>query len=107
MATNRLQYLRKMRLEDKSYSIEELSKISGVPVAGLRSVYRRGLGAHASNLESVRLKGSYAKNPDTRKFPAALRLSAPQWGMARVYSFLNRGQTYKTADADIARKYGY
>jgi hypothetical protein len=27
--------------------------------------------------------------------------------MARVYSFLNKGKTYKTADADIAKDYNY
>ena len=107
MATHRLSYLRKMGLQDRAYSISELSKISGVPVAGLTAVYRRGLGAHRSNLESVRLKGTFAKNADTKTFPASARLSAPQWAYARVYSFLDKGRTYETTDSDIAKKYNY
>lgn len=107
MATNRIQFLRKKGLDtNKSYSIHELAKIANVSEAALNAVYRRGLGAHRSNLESVRLK-DFSKNPDTKKYPASSRLSASQWGFARIYSFLNRGKTYKTADADIAAMYGY
>ena len=62
------------------------------------------MGAWGNNPESVRLKGSYAKDPNMTKFPRAARLSAPQWAMARVYSFLNKGKTYKTADSDLAGK---
>jgi len=107
MITNKQMYLKKMGLEDRSYSLPELSAISGLPLKALNAVHSRGLGAHSSNLESVRLKGSFKKNPDTGKFPAASRLSASQWAMARVYSFLNKGRTYETADSDIAKKYKY
>lgn len=74
-----------------------------MPIAALREVYNRGLGAHASNPQSVRLL-DYSKNPNMR-IPMSQRLSAPQWAMARIYAFVNKGKTYKTADKDIAQKY--
>ena len=80
----------------KSYSISELATISGIPKRILDEVYRRGLGAHG-NLASVRLKGTFEKNPDTIRFPKEARLSAPQWGSARLFSFINRGKTFYTA----------
>lgn len=107
METNRIQFLRKKGLDaSKSYSISELAKIADVPEPALNAVFRRGIGAYKSNLESVRLK-DFSKNPDIKKYPASARLSPEQWAYARLYSFLNRGKTYKTADADIARMYGY
>lgn len=105
MSTNREQFLKKYGLPtSESYSIDELSKISDVPIEILNSVYRRGLGAARSNLSSVRLK-DFTKNTDTKSFPASARLSPSQWASARVYSFLNKGKTYYTADADLAAKY--
>jgi hypothetical protein len=107
MATNRIQYLRKNNMDpDKSYSIGELAKVSGLPVSALQRVYERGEGAYSNNLGSVRLV-DFSKNPDTQRFGANKRLSMAQWSMARVYSFLNKGKTYKTADADIAKDYNY
>lgn len=89
----------------ESLSIEQVSKLSNVPVAALKEVYSRGLGAAKSNPESIRVKGTFAKNPSLASVPRSGRLSAPQWAMARIYSFVNHGKTYKTTDADIARKY--
>lgn len=107
MATHRQKYLKKMGLDPKeSYSLNELSKVSGVPVSILQEVYNRGIGAHA-NLASVRLKKDFSKNPDTKKYPASARLSKEQWASARVYSFLNKGTTYKTTDSDLAKKANY
>jgi hypothetical protein len=94
-----------MNLEDKSYGLSELSKISGVSKSILQQVYNRGIGAYG-NLGSVRLL-DFSKNPDTSKFPAEDRLSKEQWAMARVYSFLNKGTTYKTTDSDLAEKANY
>jgi len=106
--TNREAYLRKKGLPlDKSYSIDELAKISGVKKSILEEIAKRGRGAHSTNLRSVRIEGTFKKNPDLRKFPATKRLSAEQWAIARIYSFLNKGTTYFTADADLAKKSGY
>ena len=107
MATHRIRYLKKMGLDPKeSYSLNELAKVSGVPVSILQEVYNRGTGAY-SNLGSVRLKKDFSKNPDTTKYPASARLTKQQWSSARVYSFLNKGTTYKTTDSDLAKKANY
>lgn len=106
MATHRQRYLKKLGLDsNKSYSIEELAKVSKVPVKALEEVYSRGEGAYSSNPESVRVKETFEKNPSLKKVPINKRLSMAQWAMARVYSFLNKGTTYKTTDKDIALKY--
>ena len=105
--THRLQVLKRLGLPpDTSLSITELARLTKIPVAALREVYKRGEGAYSSNLGSVRLKSDFSKNPDVGRFPASARLSMAQWAMARVFSFVNKGKTYATADADIARKYG-
>jgi hypothetical protein len=105
--TNRTSYLKKVKLDpNESYSISDLSKVSKVPVSILQQVYNRGIGAHKSNLGSVRLKKDFSKNP-SRSITEAQRLSPEQWAMARVYSFLNKGTTYKTTDKDLALKAGY
>jgi hypothetical protein len=106
MATNRLQFFKKHGIpSSESLSIEQIARLAKVPVAALREVYDRGLGAH-SNLQSVRLI-DFSKNPDIKAFPRSKRLSAPQWAYARVYSFVNKGKTYRTADNDIAKKYNF
>ena len=106
MATHRQRYLKKVGLDsNKSYSLEELAKVSKVPLQALKDVYSRGEGAYSSNPESVRVKGTFAKNPSLAQVPISGRLTMAQWAMARVYSFLNKGTTYKTTDKDIAVKY--
>lgn len=85
-ATHRTRFLKKMGLPDKSYSIEELAKISGIPKATLQEVYNRGIGAYKTNPTSVRMKGTFKKNVDA---PMSQKLSKEQWAMARLYSFLN------------------
>jgi len=87
--THRMNVLKKFNLEDKSYSLIELSKISKIPIDILQQVYNRGIGAYKTNLKSVRLKGSYIKNVDA---PPSQKLSKEQWAIARVYSFID---TYK------------
>lgn len=104
--THRQQVLKKFNLpKDTSLSLEELSKLSKIPLAGLQEVYNRGIGAYKSNPESVRLKGSFKKNVNA---PLSMKLSKEQWAMARVYSFINKSpKTYGKADKDIAEKYKY
>jgi len=57
---------------------------SGIPKSILEQVYRRGAAAWA-----------------TGHRPGATR---EQWAMARVNSFITKGKTYSTADADLAKK---
>ncbi len=101
--THRESVLRKLRLPTTaSPSLEELARLTGVSKSILQQVYNRGVGAWKSNPQSVRLKGSFAKNPSAT-IPRSARLPKEMWAMARVYSFLDKGRTYSTADADLAR----
>ena len=102
--THRESLLRKLGLPMTAHpSMDVLARMTGVPRAILQQVYNRGVGAWKSNPQSVRIKGSFAKNPDMARYPISSRLSKEQWAMGRVMSFLDRGRTYYTADADLAR----
>jgi hypothetical protein len=82
-----------------------MSLLSKIPLRALQEVYNRGTGAWKNNISSVRLKKDFSKNPDTSKYPRAARLTKEAWSYARVYSFIDRGTTFHTADSDIAKKY--
>ena len=90
---------------DTHYSLSELAHIMDVPEKALQEVYNRGVGAWKNNISSVRLKKDFTKNPNVSKYPRSARLPKEMWAMARVFSFLDKGTTYTTADADIAKKY--
>lgn len=77
-----------------------------VPTVGVRTleeVYARGVAAHKTNPESVRMQGSFKKDPSA---PLSKKLSAEQWGHARVYAFLNKltGPEALNHDTDLLRK---
>lgn len=97
--TNKTLFLEKYNLPNQSYSLQEISKITEIPLKILQESYNRGIGAHTTNLESVRLN-NFSKNPDTKKYPASKRLSKEQWAMARVYSMIMG----KRADPDLQEK---
>ena len=102
MPTHREQVLRHLGLPlDTSLSIKELAKLIKIPEAALQEVYNRGIGAWKSNPASVRLL-SGEKNYSTSR---AGKMSKEQWAYGRIFSFLNRGKTFYTTDADIAKKY--
>lgn len=84
--THRGEFLKKNKLEDKGYSLSELSGISKISLKTLQEVYNRGIGAYNTNPESVRMKGTFKKGVSA---PMSMKLSKEQWAMARVYSFLN------------------
>ena len=65
-------------------SLEEKAEATGVPVRFLKESFLRGKSAWR-----------------TGHRPGATQ---EQWGYARVSSFLLKGKTYHTADADIARR---
>ena len=90
---------------DTHPSLADLAKKSGYPKSALQEVYNRGVGAWKNNISSVRLKSDFSKNPNMGKYPRSARLPKEQWAMARVYSFIDKGTTYHTADSDIARRY--
>jgi hypothetical protein len=105
MTTHREQYLKKIGLDAKQgYSLDILAYVSGVPKAILQQVFNRGVGARLTNPQSVRVASTGKKNNSTSLVG---KMSGEQWGMARVYSFLNKGNTYKTTDADLARQAKY
>ena len=60
------------------------AKASGISKSVLDKVYARGLAAWR-----------------TGHRPGA---TSHQWAMARVYSFITKGKTWSTADADLAKK---
>jgi hypothetical protein len=75
---------------DKSLSLKEIAKLSGMPIKALQEVYNRGIGAYKTNPESVK----------------PMVQSKEQWAMGRVYSFvMRRATTFGKADKDIAKKY--
>ena len=71
-------------------SLEEISKLSGMPKAALQEVFDKGVGAYKTNPSSVR--------PSVN--------SPEQWAFGRVYSFaMKRKTTFGGADKHIAEKY--
>ena len=107
MSTNREKFLKKNKMPvNQSYSLAEIAKIAKMPVEALNEVYSRGEGAYSSNPQSVRVKGTFAKNPSLKAVPVSGRLSMAQWSFARVYSFvMKRKTTFGGADKSIAIKY--
>lgn len=65
-------------------SVAEIAKATGISKSILDQVYNRGMAAWR-----------------TGHRPGA---SQHAWGMARVHSFVLKGKTWRTADADLARK---
>jgi hypothetical protein len=94
MPTHRENFLKKHGLPtSESYSLKELSKISGVKLSILQEVYNRGIGAYKTQGISVRMKGTFKKGVDA---PMSMKLSKEQWGFARVYSFLDGSKKHDT-----------
>ncbi len=67
---------------------DDISRLTKIPMKILDEVYYRGIGAYKTNPKSVR--------PNVK--------SKEMWAMARVYAFVMKGKTYKTADKDLADK---
>ena len=65
-------------------SLEDRSKVTGVPLKEIKESFNRGMAAWR-----------------TGHRPGATQ---QQWGYARVDSFLTCGKTYHTTDSDLARK---
>lgn len=95
--TRKQNVLKRYGLPDDSYSKEDLSKITKVPLKIIQEVYNRGIGAYKTNPESVRIKGTFKKGPA----PMSQKLSKEQWAMARVYSFLDGNPKH---DSDLREK---
>lgn len=85
-------------------TLNELSNFFDVPVSIMNEVISRGRGAYGNNLKGVRLLSTGEKGVNA---PRSAKMSINQWSRARLYSFLDKGRTYQTADADLARKAGF
>jgi hypothetical protein len=81
-------------------NVEGLSKATGIPQEILQEVYNRGVGAFKTNPTSVRMKGTFKKNVNA---PMSQKLSKEQWGLARVYSFIDKNPKH---DQDLQNKIG-
>jgi hypothetical protein len=105
MKTNKQEFNKRHGFKlNESHSMEELSKISGFPIDILLKVDDRGQGAWSTNLRSVRTKGTFKKNQD---LPRSQKLSAQQWGISRVYAFINKFEKgyIPNHDVDLLREY--
>ena len=71
--------------KDTEHTLRELKDLRGVPMKIMKEVEKRGKGAYANNLGSVRLN-DFSKNDDLRK--GASKRSMEQWSKARIYAFL-------------------
>ena len=107
--THKSEFLRRHNIRERSLSLEEISAISGVSLSDLKEIDLRGRGAWKTNIKSVRMKGTFEKDVDA---PRSQKLSAEQWGIARVYAFVNKLDKIKEGkqkrlnqDCDIAKKY--
>lgn len=102
--TNRTAFLKRHGLPaDTSLSLNEVASYAGMPVAALRKVYQKGLGAYHTNPESVRVKGTFKKDASV---PLSRKLSPQQWAMARVYAFVMKtAKVFHGADKHIAEEF--
>lgn len=104
MLTHKQQFNERMGFElNQSHSLSTLSKLTGIPLKILEQVDLRGRGAWKTNIKSVRQKGTFIKDLD---LPRSKKLSAEQWGIARVYAFINKLQRplILNHDIDLAKK---
>lgn len=89
MVTNKQKFNKKYKQPiNTANGKDDIVRLTGIPKKILDEVYDRGVGAYKTNPKSVR--------PNVK--------SKEQWAMARVYAFVMKGKTYKTADKDLADK---
>jgi len=73
-------------IENKSHSLADLAKASGISKNILQQCFNRGIGAYKTQPMSVRMRGSFKKFVNA---PMSQKLSKEQWAYARVYSFID------------------
>ncbi len=101
MSTNKQKFnLKYKQSKNQPNSKRDISKLTGIPIKILDVIFDRGVGARKSNPQSVRsLSGKKVGGKSLKG-----KMSAEQWGYGRVYSFIMKGKTWKTADSDMADK---
>ena len=89
--------------KDQPNSKKDITKLTGIPKSILDEVFDRGVGARKTNPQSVRSVSNPSKKPGGKSLKG--KMSAEQWGMARVYSFvMKQPGTWGKADKDLAEK---
>ena len=97
MRTNKQEFFKRHNVKQESLSKSEIAKISKIDLETIKKVYNRGVGAHKTNPKSVRTK-SGKKDPNAT---ITKKMSPEQWGMARVYSFVNKIEGRRKLNHDI------
>ena len=73
----------------KSNSLEDISKLTGYKLSGIKTIFDKGKGAYKSNPKSVRPN---VKSPE-------------QWAYARVYASVNpKSKSYKIDKIHLVKK---
>ena len=103
MATNKQKFNKKYKQPlNEPNSKSKIVKLTGIPKRILDEVFDRGVGARRTNPQSVR-RASDGKKVGGKSLKG--KMSAEQWGMARVYSFvMKQPGTWGRADKDLADK---
>jgi len=74
---------------DQPNSLEDISRLTGYKLSGLRVIFLKGKGAYKTNPQSVRPN---VKSPE-------------QWGMARVYAAVNkRSKAYAVDKSHLVKR---
>ena len=99
--TNKMKFNKKYKQPlNTANGKDDIVRLTGIPKKILDVVYDRGLAAHKNNPQSVRnIKGKKVGGKSLKG-----KMSAQQWGMARIYAFVMKGKTWQTADSDLADK---
>jgi hypothetical protein len=102
--TNREKFLRHAELPSTTtLSLKDIAFISGFPLKALQLVFNRGIGAWKTSPQSVRIKGTFEKDPSV---PRKNKLSKEAWAFSRVYAFVVKSpKVYYGADNDIREKF--
>ena len=101
--TNKQKFNKKYKFKtNESHSLDEIAKITKIRKSILQQVFNRGVGARKTNPQSVRRVSDGKKVGGTS---LKGKMSAEQWGIARVYSFvMKQPGTWGKADKDLADK---
>lgn len=74
---------------NKSNSLEDIAKLSGYKLKGIKEIFMKGKGAYKSNPQSVR---PHIKSPE-------------QWAYSRVYASVNpKSKSYKIDKSHLKKK---
>ena len=97
--TNKQKFNKKYGFEkDASHSIKEIASKAGITYRNALKIVEKGRGAHRSNPESVRSVSGKKVGGKSLKG----KMSATQWGVARLYSAVMGGPAAKV-DKDLLK----